>query len=73
MEIVNGRWVDSNGENLNNFNYDKFSRIALSLSSLYEKDISYDKISLVSFLLSKKDGAEKLSKVIDNEEIMSRL
>lgn len=73
MEIVEGRWVDSDGERLNHFNYDKFSRIASSLSYLYDNDINYDKISLVSFLLKKRGVAEKLSKVINNEEILSKL
>jgi len=72
MRIENGKWVTSNDERINHINFDEFKKLKDSLSTITE-DITYDKINLMSFILTNKDSATKLSKVINNEEILKRL
>ena len=72
MRIENGKWVTSNDERINHFNFGEFKKLKDSLSTMTD-DITYDKITLMSFILTNKDSATKLSKVINNEEILKRL
>jgi hypothetical protein len=72
MKIENGRWVSSNGEMINHQNYSEFKKLKDSLSTMTD-DITYDKITLMSFILTNKNSATKLSKIINNEEILKRL
>jgi len=73
MEIINGRWVSSNKEPINNFNYNEFKVLKDSLSTSFGKEITYDKINLMSYILRDKDSASKLSKIVDNKEILNKL
>ena len=73
MQIINGKWVDNNEQPINEFSYDNFKRLKESLSALYGKDITYDSINVVSFLLNKRDGASKLNKIVSNEQILKQL
>jgi hypothetical protein len=73
MEIINGRWVSSNKEPINDFNYSEFKLLKDSLSTSFGKEITYDKINLMSYILRDKDSANKLSKIIENKEILNKL
>jgi hypothetical protein len=73
MEIINGKWVSSSREPVNNFNYNEFKRLKDSLSTSFGEDITYDKINLMSYILRDKDSASKLSKIVDNKEILNKL
>ena len=73
MEIINGRWVSSNKEPINNFNYNEFKRLKDSISTSFGSDITYDKINLMSYVLRDKDSVSKLSKIVDNKEILNKL
>lgn len=72
MRIENGKWVTSNNERINHINFGEFKKLKDSLSTITE-DVTYDKITLMSFILTNKDSATKLSRVINNEEILNRL
>jgi hypothetical protein len=73
MEIINGKWVSSSREPVNNFNYNEFKRLKDSLSTSFGSDITYDKINLMSYVLRDKDSVSKLSKIVDNKEILNKL
>jgi hypothetical protein len=73
MEIINGKWVSSSREPVNNFNYNEFKRLKDSLSTSFGSDITYDKINLMSYVLRDKDSVSKLSKIVDNKEILDKL
>jgi hypothetical protein len=73
MEIINGKWVSSSREPVNNFNYNEFKRLKDSLSTSFGEDITYDKINLMSYVLRDKDSVSKLSKIVDNKEILNKL
>ena len=73
MELINGRWVSSNKEPINDFNYSEFKSLKDSLSTSFGKEITYDKINLMSYILRDKDSANKLSKIIENKEILDKL
>jgi hypothetical protein len=73
MEIINGRWVSSNKEPISNFNYNEFKVLKDSLSTSFGKEITYDKINLMSYILRDKDSVSKLNKIVGNKEILDKL
>ena len=73
MRIENGRWVTSSNEGINHINYNEFKRLKDSLSTSFGSDITYDKINLMSYVLRDKDSVSKLSKIVDNKEILNKL
>lgn len=73
MEIINGRWVDSDDSQINHFNFSDFKKIKDSLVVMYGEDISYDKISVMCYLLNKKEASGKLNKVIADKETLKQL
>jgi hypothetical protein len=73
MQIVNGRWVDSNEDPISINNFEDFKKISQSLSTMYGNDITYDKINLMSYILRDKTSEVKLNKIINNKEILDKL
>lgn len=74
MEIKNGRWVDSNEERLCTFNYDQFKQLSNNVTSLYGKDITYERISLIGRLKSLTRSEERIVKdLLGNTAILSKL
>ena len=73
MKIINGRWVDHNGEPITAFNYDKLKQIGEKVQAVYGEDITYDRINVISNLtmLSSKDEST-LARVFD-EKILTKL
>jgi hypothetical protein len=73
MQIINGRWIDTNESPVDHFNFNKLQKIRVSLSTLYGKDINYDKINLMSLLLRDKGNEGKLCNVLNNKKILEEL
>jgi hypothetical protein len=73
MRIINGRWVDHNGEPITVFNYNQLKQIGQKVQAVYGEDITYDRINVISSLstLSSKDE-RALVKVFD-ENILTKL
>ena len=67
MKIVNGRWVDNNGDPINELTSKKFVELGRKVSAVYGKNISYDKINIVNNLTSLSVNQHKsLSHIIDS-------
>lgn len=74
MRIINGRWVDDNEDTINDFNVSKFLDIRNSVVELYSKDITYDKISIVSSIKKLSDSQENMiASLLTNNDFMNRL
>jgi len=73
MQIVNGRWVDTDEAPVDHFNFHKLQKIRESLSTFYGSDINYDKINLLSFLLREGGNEGKLCNVLNNKKILDEL
>lgn len=73
MRISNGRWVDHNGEPITVFNYNQLKQIGEKVQAVYGKDITYDRINVISNLtmLSSKDE-NTLARVFD-EKMLTKL
>ena len=73
MKIINGRWVDHNGESITVFNYNKLKQIGEKVQAVYGENITYDRINVISNLtmLSSKDE-NTLARVFD-EKILTKL
>jgi hypothetical protein len=73
MQIVNGRWVDTNENPIDDFNFHELQKIRESLSTFYGSNINYDKINLLSFLLRESGNEGKLCTVLNNKKILKGL
>lgn len=73
MRISNGKWVDHNGEPITVFNYNQLKQIGEKVQAVYGKDITYDRINVISNLtmLSSKDE-NTLARVFD-EKMLTKL
>ena len=73
MRISNGKWADCNGEPITVFNYNQLKQIGEKVQAVYGKDITYDRINVISSLsmLSSKEE-NTLVKVFD-ENILAKL
>lgn len=73
MKIVNGRWVDHNGEPITVFNYNQLKQIGEKVQAVYGENITYDRINVISNLtmLSSKDE-NTLARVFD-EKMLTKL
>lgn len=73
MKIINGKWADYNGEPINVFNYDRLKRIGEKVQAVYGKDITYDRINVISNLTtSSSKDKNTLARVFD-EKILTKL
>lgn len=52
MQIVNGKWVDKFENPVDNFNVSELKEISDHVTTLYGKDITYERIKLVGSLKS---------------------
>lgn len=73
MKIINGKWADHNGEPITAFNYNQLKQIGEKVQAVYGKDITYDRINVISNLtmLSSKDE-NTLARVFD-EKMLTKL
>ena len=50
MKIINGKWQDVNEDPVDNFNVSKLLEIGRKVRVMYGKNITYDRIALVSYI-----------------------
>lgn len=74
MQIVNGKWRDSNNNPVNNFNVSELLEIGQKVTALYGDDVTYNRISLVSSLnnLSKREE-QSLDMLLKEKGILDKL
>lgn len=74
MKIVNGRWQDDSNNPVDNFNVSKLIELGENVTKVYGKDISYNRIELVSAIKSLTPKQESdLAYVLSQEGAMARL
>lgn len=75
MKIINGKWKDEYEDTITDFNYGKLQEIGNNLVNLYGKEITYNRINLISsiknlsikqendlvFILNSPDAISKLA------------
>ena len=73
MRISNGKWADCNGEPITVFNYNQLKQIGEKVQAVYGKDITYDRINVISSLsmLSSKEENTLLKEF--DENILAKL
>jgi len=74
MQIINGRWVDDNNNPVNNFNVSELLEIGRKVKVMYGKNITYERIALVSYIrkLTWREE-EDLTYVLSQEGVLSKL
>lgn len=74
MKIINGKWQDGNENPVDNFNVSQLLEISKNVSALYGKEISYDRINLVSSI-SKLTSREEsdLAYLLERDGMLSKL
>jgi len=74
MKIQNGRWVDDQGDQLTDINWEEFKSLGDKISSLFGTDITYERINIVRVLSEKNNDKEKvIDSLLNNEELFSKL
>ena len=74
MEILNGKWVDDNHNPIDNSNVKQLVRIGERVSSLYGKNITYDRINLISSITTLSEREENdLSLLLNSKGGISKL
>ena len=74
MKIQNGRWVNDQGDQLTDINWEEFKSLGDKISSLFGTDITYERINIVRVLSEKDNRKEKvIDSLLHNEELFSKL
>ena len=73
MKISNGKWADHNGEPITVFNYDKLKQIGEKVQAVYGKDITYDRINVISSLSTLSSKEENTLARVFDENILTKL
>lgn len=74
MKIQNGRWVNDQGDQLTNINWEEFKSLGDKVSSLFGTDITYERINIVCVLSEKNNNKEKvIDSLLTNEKLFSKL
>tara|TARA_R110000868_G_scaffold360370_1_gene622374 strand:- start:539 stop:769 length:231 start_codon:yes stop_codon:yes gene_type:complete len=73
MKIINGKWADCNGEPITVFNYDKLKQIGEKVQAVYGKDITYDRINVISSLSTLSSKEENTLARVFDENILTKL
>jgi hypothetical protein len=74
MQIVNGRWVDNNNNPIDDFNFTQFKEISENVTSIYGKDITHERISLISSLKALNSEQESLvADLLKDHKTISKL
>ena len=74
MQIINGRWVDDNNNSVNNFNVSQLLEIGRNVKMMYGKNITYERIALVSYIRKlTRTEEEDLTYVLSQEGVLSKL
>jgi hypothetical protein len=74
MTIVNGKWSAEDGSPVDEFNYDELKEIKEKVSSVYGKDISHDRITIISKIQHLNERQEQvLARLLSDDELFSKL
>lgn len=74
MKIINGKWVDDNDNPVNNFNVSELLEIGRKVRVMYGKNITYDRIALVSYIRKlTRTEEEDLTYVLSQDGVLSKL
>tara|TARA_R110000868_G_scaffold25451_3_gene99478 strand:- start:1064 stop:1297 length:234 start_codon:yes stop_codon:yes gene_type:complete len=74
MKIINGKWVDDNDNPVNNFNVSELLEIGRKVKVMYGKNITYDRIALVSYIRKlTRTEEEDLTYVLSQDGVLSKL
>lgn len=74
MTIVNGKWLTEDGSFVDQFNFEEFKELSEKVSAVYGKDITHNRIAIISKLLTLKEHQEEiLSRLLNDEELFSKL
>ena len=73
MKISNGKWADCNGEPITVFNYDKLKQIGEKVQAVYGKDITYDRINVISSLSTLSSKEENTLARVFDEKMLTKL
>ena len=74
MKIIDGKWQDQYGDQIDNFNVAELVDIGEKVEAIYGKEITYDRISLISSIkhLTSKQESEVVH-VLNQEGLLSKL
>lgn len=73
MKIVDGRWVTEDNSPIDPMNKE-LKELSEKVTAVYGKDITHDRISIISKLLTLKEHQEQvLSRLLNDEELFSKL
>lgn len=74
MQIVNGKWVDKFENPVDNFNVGELKEISDHVTSLYGKNITYERIKLVGSLKSLNNKQESIiANLLQDHELIAKL
>ncbi len=74
MQIVNGKWVDKYENPVDNFNVGELKEISDHVTSLYGKNITYERIKLVGSLKSLNNKQESIiANLLQDHELIAKL
>jgi len=74
MQIINGKWRDSNNNPVNNFNVSELLEIGQKVTAIYGDDVTYSRISLMSAIKSLTPKEESnLVFLLNQEGAISKL
>jgi hypothetical protein len=75
MKLLEGRWVGDNGEPVAYHLLGKeIKKLGDAVTSVFDKDISYERINIVKSLSKKDDNTEKvINLALDDDEIFYKL
>lgn len=74
MKIIEGKWRDQYGDQINNFNVAELIDIGEKVEAVYGEDITYDRISLISSIRNLTSKQEKnVVIVLEQEGLLNKL
>lgn len=74
MTIVDGKWLAEDGSSVDQFNFEGFKQLSEKVSAVYGKNITHDRIAIISKLVTLKEHQEQiLSRLLNDEELFSKL
>lgn len=74
MKIVNGRWVNDQGDPLSNFDGSRLIELGKSVTSIFGKDITYERINIVSNLFQRDQTKENiLNNILSDDDLFKKL
>lgn len=73
MKIVDGRWVTEDDSPVDPMNKE-LKELSEKVTAVYGKNITHDRIAIISKLLTLKEHQEQiLSRLLNDEELFSKL